>query len=411
MRHVFLSICFTQSFLILISVLAIIIFNAQLFLLLLAVLLPPVIVVFYLIKRKLSTIKLEIQSGNEKTFRSLYDALKGYVESNIYNSHEFFRKRFIRHRALYSKKLFSSIGIQMLPSRIIETFAVLGLFVLMLIARWNGNASSATFITIAAFLAAAYKIIPGVVKVINISGQIRAFETSLAEIANDDTKNQNASIASNKEISAIQFRNVDFQYGPLEILKDLSFCVAKGEMIGITGKSGKGKTTILNLLLGFLSPKSGAILINGQESGKHELKSYWPSISYVRQQSFLMHENINQNITLSEEEPDKKRLEIALKISGLEEMLSEIPEGLNKIITENGKNISGGQQQRIAIARAIYRDADLYLLDEPFNELDDGSSKKLLKHFSELSNKGKTVIIITHDQSSLSFCNKIISLD
>ena len=81
------------------------------------------------------------------------------------------------------------------------------------------------------------------------------------------------------------------------------------------------------------------------------------------------------------------------------------------MITENGRNISGGQQQRIAIARALYKDADLYLLDEPFNELDETSSKTLLKHFVELTKKGKTVIIITHDQSSLSFCNKIVSLD
>jgi ABC-type bacteriocin/lantibiotic exporter with double-glycine peptidase domain len=92
-------------------------------------------------------------------------------------------------------------------------------------------------------------------------------------------------------------------------------------------------------------------------------------------------------------------------------MIEKFTDGLDKIITENGKNISGGQQQRIALARAVYKNAELILLDEPFNELDEDSSTLLLEHFRELSKKGKTVIMITHDKQSLSYCNKIVSLD
>ena len=92
-------------------------------------------------------------------------------------------------------------------------------------------------------------------------------------------------------------------------------------------------------------------------------------------------------------------------------MIQNFPEGLNKIITENGKNISGGQQQRITIARAIYKGADLILLDEPFNELDETSEKLLLNHFRNLAKNGSIVIMVTHNQHSLSWCNKVISLD
>jgi len=92
-------------------------------------------------------------------------------------------------------------------------------------------------------------------------------------------------------------------------------------------------------------------------------------------------------------------------------VISTFPEGLEKIITENGKNISGGQQQRIAIARALYKNASLILLDEPFNELDEEATCSLLKHFRELTGKGRSVVMITHDKKSLSYCNKIISLD
>jgi ABC-type bacteriocin/lantibiotic exporter with double-glycine peptidase domain len=95
----------------------------------------------------------------------------------------------------------------------------------------------------------------------------------------------------------------------------------------------------------------------------------------------------------------------------LNELISTFSEGLQKVITENGKNISGGQQQRIALARAVYKNADLILLDEPFNELDEASEILMLEYFQQLAQQGKIVVIITHDKQSLSYCNKIISLD
>ncbi len=100
-----------------------------------------------------------------------------------------------------------------------------------------------------------------------------------------------------------------------------------------------------------------------------------------------------------------------MHISGLEELIKKFPEGHEKIITENGKNISGGQQQRIAIARALYKNAGLIILDEPFNELDEEATNSLLQHFKELAAAGKSVVMITHDKKSLSYCNKIVSLD
>src|SRR5688572_11067981 len=114
---------------------------------------------------------------------------------------------------------------------------------------------------------------------------------------------------------------------------------------------------------------------------------------------------------MDEKNYDKERLESALKISGLCDFINQFPDGLDKMIMENGKNISGGQQQRIAIARALYKNADLLLLDEPFNELDEASEISLLEHFQELAQQGKLIILITHNRKSLSYCTKIISLD
>ena len=108
---------------------------------------------------------------------------------------------------------------------------------------------------------------------------------------------------------------------------------------------------------------------------------------------------------------DDARLEAAIAEAGLTELIGSSPEKSDKLIAENGKNISGGQRQRIAIARALYKDADMIILDEPFNELDEASEGRLLAHFKRLSEKGKIVILITHRQQSLSFCNKTLSLD
>ena len=134
-------------------------------------------------------------------------------------------------------------------------------------------------------------------------------------------------------------------------------------------------------------------------------------MAYVRQQTFFIHDTLLRNITLGESGHDQKKLQYATQISGLDTFIAQYPEGLDKMIMENGKNISGGQQQRISIARALYRNADLILLDEPFNELDETSEISLLEHFRELAQQGKLIILITHNKKSLSYCTKIISLD
>ena len=401
-----------QSILILLTITAILLYDARLFLFLLLILVPPITLVFFYIKKRLAADKKNILVHNERSHKYLFDALKGYVEGNIFQRNDFFHRRFSIARETFSKHLFDSLSVQTMPNRLIETFAVLGLFILIVIANWSGIKDNSTLIMIGAFMAAAYKIIPGIVKIINAAGQMKAHEISISDLETPDKKTEKE-FQTNEAVSVetIQFKNLDFRYGDHCVLNNFSLPIKKGDFIGITGKSGKGKTTILNLLLGFLQPSKGEIFINDHSVSTIELKKYWPMISYVRQQSFLIHDSILRNITLSENAYDEEKLEFALNISGLKDFITQSSEGLNKMITENGKNISGGQQQRIAIARALYKNAELILLDEPFNELDEGSTALLAQHFKEMSIAGKTIVMISHDSKSLSFCNKIISFD
>lgn len=400
----------TQLILISITIIAILIFNAKLFLLLLVILLPPAIFVFYYIKKRLTYTKERLRDDNEQSYKYMLDAIKGWVESNIYQRNDFFLQRFMRHRSEFAKHLYQSISLQHFPGRIIEIFAVLGLFILIVIAKWLGPDSGNMLITIGAFMAAAYKIIPGIVKIINQGGQIKAYGVTLEEMSAPVIKSI-AEPVHPLPIHSIAVSKLSFDYGERPVLNNISFVAQKGGILGISGASGKGKTTLLNLLLGFLTPSEGKILINEQENSGETLKQYWPSISYVRQQSFFIHDTILQNITFSEKDHDKDALSFALAATGLDKLVETFPEGMKKIITENGKNISGGQQQRIAIARALYKNAGVLLLDEPFNELDEASTLSILGHLHELAAKDKIILLITHDKKILSSCNKIVSLD
>jgi len=125
----------------------------------------------------------------------------------------------------------------------------------------------------------------------------------------------------------------------------------------------------------------------------------------------MLYDSIKRNITLLDNDYDKKLLNEALTHSGLHTFTDGFPDGMDKMIMENGKNISGGQRQRIAIARALYKNADVIILDEPFNELDETTELSMLQYFKTLAEAGKIVILITHNSSSLPFCNHVISLD
>ncbi len=394
----------TQATLIILAITAIIIFNANLFVLLLVLLLPPVTGVFYYIKKRLRAVRVNTRTTSEKSLQHLQEALAGFVESNIYGKSEFFLQRYIIWQRQFYRYFADFLIVQGTPTRIIEIFALLGLFILIVIGQWSGIPDG-TIISVGAFMAAAYKIIPGVVKILNISGQMNSYEYTLQE----DEKAATGKVVNAPDIiRCVHFSRVHFQYNGKPVLTDLNLQLQPGDFLVISGASGKGKTTILNLLLGFLSPDKGEILIN--DSLPATERAHWQHISYVKQQTFLIHDSILHNIIL-DERYDEQKLREVIERTGLAELAGAYPDVLQKLIAENGKNISGGQRQRIAIARALYKDAGLVVLDEPFNELDETSEEKLLDYLKELAARGKMIILITHNKKSIAWSNKKISLD
>lgn len=401
----------SQSVLIGLTVAAVLYYNAMLFMLLIVILSPAVITAAYLMKKKLSSIRNKAKPLGQKAIQNLKEALAAFVESNLFQKKEFFSSRYYTAQSNFNNILSSQLIMQNMPSRLIEVFAVLGLLMLIVTEILSGKTGSVQFLTIGAFMAAAYKVIPGIVKILASSGQIKTYRFTVDDLLRTGSSKLPVINKNLRSPESISFVNVSFSFGNSVDLKNISFHIAKGDFIGISGLSGNGKTTLINLILGFLSPHSGSILFNDTETEADQRKDFWKLISYVKQQPLLIYDSILKNITLDDAIYDFKKLQEVIKVTGLEGIIKNYPEGFNKIVTENGKNISGGQRKRIAIARALYKNADLIILDEPFSELDRYSEDCLLTYFSELANKGKIVILITHNQESLLFCTKIISLD
>jgi ABC-type bacteriocin/lantibiotic exporter with double-glycine peptidase domain len=401
----------SQSILISITIIAVLIYNPVLFPLLLVILAPPIILTGILLKKKVHRLRKTAKTINEKTQQSLYEAISGFIESNINKRQHFFIDRYYSRQVTLNDFFAEQQSINNMPSRLIEVFAIFGLVILILINSFTAKAGVVQVITIGAFMAAAYKIIPGIVKILNSIGQMKTFGFAIDELLKNTSVKKTESVSGNIAISSIAFEKVFFSYKDEQVLSNFSLNMEKGEIAGISGVSGKGKTTIINLLLGFLEPQQGKIFINGMETTAEERQQYWNKIAYDKQQPFFIHDSIKNNILLSENIYDADKLDKVIKIAGLYELIEQYPKGLDTIITENGKNISGGQRQRVMLARALYKDAGMIILDEPFSELDRASENDMLSYFRNLAQSGKIIILITHHKESLAFCNKIILMD
>ncbi|MXP39961.1 ATP-binding cassette domain-containing protein [Erythromicrobium ramosum] len=217
--------------------------------------------------------------------------------------------------------------------------------------------------------------------------------------------------ASNGKIDrcrgAIEFVGVSFAYpGKPEILQNVSFKIEPGETVGVIGKNGAGKSTIAKLLLRFYEPLVGQILIDGVPTRELQIQELRKRIGYVSQQPYLYNASILENITFGAECTDQKRLEEALRQSRACDLQSQLPAGLETIVGDRGVRISGGQCQRIALARALLRNPPIVILDEATSMFDPEGEEDFVRE-SSMAFANRTVIIISHRPSSLTSADRV----
>jgi ATP-binding cassette subfamily C protein LapB len=211
----------------------------------------------------------------------------------------------------------------------------------------------------------------------------------------------------------IEFKNVDFSYpGQKSLtLHKVSFKINPGEKVGILGRLGSGKTTIEKMILGFYRPKSGSILIDGIDIQQIDPADLRTNISYIPQDIFLFSGTIRQNITLGGEIVDDQTLLKAATLAGVHDFVSQHPLGYDIPVGEGGSELSGGQKQTIAIARALARNSTFYLFDEPTAMMDTLSEQNFIIRLREILTKDKTLFLITHRPTLLTFVDRLLLID
>ncbi len=208
----------------------------------------------------------------------------------------------------------------------------------------------------------------------------------------------------------IEFDNVSFKYKDEYILKDMSFNVKSGEVMGITGKIGSGKSTIFYLLLRFYDPDKGRILVDGKDIKHFDIDKYRNFIGYVPQDPFLFSATIKENIAFARPDASLDEIERVAKIAGIHDEIMNFPQGYDTPVGEKGITLSGGQKQRISIARALILNPAVLLLDDALSAVDTEKEIEIIDNLREYT-KDMTVLISSHRISSLKIADKIIVIE
>ncbi|NMF90930.1 ABC transporter transmembrane domain-containing protein [Aromatoleum petrolei] len=210
----------------------------------------------------------------------------------------------------------------------------------------------------------------------------------------------------------ISLEGVYFRYGGTDtayVLENISFDIKPGELIAIVGRSGSGKTTLAKLLVGFYPPSDGRIVVDGYDMGVIDKEYYRAQVGYVMQSNLLFSGTIADNIASGDETPDRRRIEEVAKMADAHAFIRKLPLGYEQIVGERGMGLSGGQIQRLCIARALYHDPRLLVFDEATSALDTQSESNIIGNMQEIL-RGRTAVIIAHRLSTIMRADKILVL-
>lgn len=379
------------------------------------------VMIYWLIRKKLSYRGGKRFQANRERFKVVSEAFGGIKEVKASGREKYYLEKYSQASTLLADLQSWSSLIGNIPKYVLESVAfgsVIALILVLLVFR--GEAQS--IIPLVSFFAfAGYRLMPAIQDVFQTSTQIKFNQATLDHIYQEmiNVKDQ---FLSEKELNSpplefkeeIKLENITFSYSSSQemVLDDVNITIKKNQKVGIVGATGAGKTTLVDILLGLFIPEKGSMIVDGTRIDHSKVRSWQSILGYVPQQIYLSDDTITGNIAfgIPNSQIDFDRVKKAASIARLEDFINRLPAGYDTIVGERGVRLSGGQMQRIGIARAVYHDPQVLILDEATSALDNITEKEFLEALEALA-EVKTLIIIAHRFNTVKNCDTIIMLD
>ena len=355
-------------------------------------------------------------SFDNQLSKLLLEGLGGIKDFKIFNKEDFFKKKFSNLNIEKSNFVAKYLTLSQTPRFLLEVTLIIGILIYISYMYFSKIDSSSVFASLGLFVAASFRLIPSVNKLIVALQGISYHKVSIDILTKEFNLKQKINRTKEQPIiftNRIEIKDLSFKYEAQKKLQldSLNFQILKGQKIGIIGESGSGKSTFIDLFTGLLYPNFGDILVDGNSIYKAD-KNWKAKIGYVPQNIYLLDDSIANNIALidNDQQIDNDLIEKVLKNVGLYEFIKTLPKGVFTDVGEKGVNLSGGQLQRVGLARAFYREPEILILDESTSALDPFTEKVILDSIYKMNEK-LTVIFISHKQSNLDKCDVIFKIE
>ena len=405
----------SELFITIIIIAFLIYINPLLFSLLFCLMIIFVIIYDRVFKKKLGFFGKDSNICSDNMIKCLNETVLGFKELKILKKLDFFKSRMLRYSKQYGQSYAVGIIVGNIPRYLFELVLFLFLIITVIYSVYSKENFNNFLPSLAIFCVASIRLVPAGNILSRSLVQLRFSKDCISRLYEDLSLNS-APVISGKpknfnadiKFESLELKDVSFKYSKAssETLSLVNFKIHKGTSIGIVGKSGTGKSTLVDIILGLLKPTHGKILINNNVVPKDFLLN--DIVGYLPQNLFLIDDTIKNNIALgvNENEIDISRLNISLKKANLCDYIISLDNGINTKIGQNGINLSGGQRQRIVLARAFYFDKPILILDESTSALDHETEKLIINELQKL-NIDTTIIIISHNHSVIKDCDYV----